>query len=133
MRLTLGQYLFAKHGGKIIFIGRFVALLRVFAALLAGVNNYPWRAFLVYNAAGGLTWALGMGIAAFWFGDAVQNVAGPLGMVALGIALFGIFAAILFIRRQERVMEERLQTLAQRDVDPVARGPEQWPRRRVRS
>ena len=56
-RIALGQYLFREHGGKIVFFGRFVAFLRVFAALLAGVNNYRWDAFLFYNAAGAIVWA----------------------------------------------------------------------------
>ncbi len=120
VRLTLGQYLFARHGGKIIFFGRFVAFLRVFAALLAGVNNYPWRAFLFFNALGGVIWAVGMGLAAFWFGDAVHNVAGPLGMVALGVALVGILAGVIFIRRQERIMERRLETIARSEMEPLA-------------
>jgi membrane protein DedA with SNARE-associated domain len=51
-RIKLGQYLFERHGAKIVFFGRFIALLRILAALLAGVNKYPWRPFLVYNAAG---------------------------------------------------------------------------------
>jgi membrane protein DedA with SNARE-associated domain len=53
----LGRYLFARYGGSIVFLGRFVALLRAFAALLAGANRLsPWR-FFVFNAAGGIVWA----------------------------------------------------------------------------
>src|SRR5579859_3233228 len=53
-RRNLGHYLFARHGGKIVFFGRFVALLRAFAALLAGVNRLPPLRFFAFNAAGGL-------------------------------------------------------------------------------
>ncbi len=42
-RIKLGQYLFLKHGTKVVFLGRFVALLRILAAFLAGVNRMPWR------------------------------------------------------------------------------------------
>jgi membrane protein YqaA with SNARE-associated domain len=56
-RLKVGQYLFLRHGGKIIFFGRFVAVLRAFAAFLAGVNRYNWEEFFLYNAAGGFVWA----------------------------------------------------------------------------
>ncbi|PWC81971.1 VTT domain-containing protein, partial [Azospirillum sp. TSO5] len=38
-RLRLGQYLFQRHGGKVVLLGRFVALLRVLTALLAGANR----------------------------------------------------------------------------------------------
>jgi membrane protein DedA with SNARE-associated domain len=49
-RIKLGQYLYLKHGAKVVFLGRFVALLRILAAFLAGVNRMPWRAFLIANA-----------------------------------------------------------------------------------
>src|SRR5712692_6100385 len=53
-RLRLGQYLFRKHGPKVVFFGRFVSVLRIFAAFLAGVNHMHWRLFLIFNAAGGI-------------------------------------------------------------------------------
>jgi len=45
-RIKLGQYLFLKHGGKIVFFGRFVAGLRVFVGIFAGANRMSWRSFL---------------------------------------------------------------------------------------
>src|ERR1700730_16246575 len=60
-KLDLGEYLFLRHGGKIVFLGRFVAVLRVFAAVLAGANRFPpWR-FLFFNVLGGITWAVAFG------------------------------------------------------------------------
>src|SRR5256886_11489333 len=53
-RLRLGQYLFQKHGSKVVFFGRFISVLRIFAAFLAGVNQMHWRRFLIFNAAGGI-------------------------------------------------------------------------------
>jgi membrane protein DedA with SNARE-associated domain len=93
-RLKVGEYLFRQHGGKIVFYGRFVAFLRIFAAMLAGANDYGWKPFLIYNAAGGLTWAALVGFGAYTFGSAVHNITGPLGIVALVIA--GIAMAILW-------------------------------------
>ena len=52
-KMKLGMYLFHKHGGKVVFFGRFVAVLRAFAALLAGINQMDWRRFFVFNVAGG--------------------------------------------------------------------------------
>jgi membrane protein DedA with SNARE-associated domain len=107
-RLKLGQYLFARHGAKIVFFGRFVAFLRIFAALLAGVNQYRWMPFLFFNAAGGIVWALVFGVGAFLFGDAIHRVSGPLGMLGLAGAAAGIIAFAYVIRREERKMEEKL-------------------------
>lgn len=107
-RLKLGQFLFRKHGAKIVFFGRFVAFLRVFAALLAGVNKYHWPQFLFFNAAGGISWALLIGIGAFLFGDSIHRISGPVGIITLAAAIAGIVAFMYFVRRGEKRMEERL-------------------------
>jgi len=52
-KLKLGQYLFSKHGGKVVFFGRFIAVLRAWAAFLAGTNRMRWDRFLLFNALGG--------------------------------------------------------------------------------
>src|SRR5260221_5719818 len=66
-KMKLGMYLFHKHGGKVVFFGRFVAVLRAFAALLAGINQMDWRRFLIFNVAGGVTWAAVIGLAGYNF------------------------------------------------------------------
>ena len=103
-RLKVGEYLFRQHGGKIVFYGRFVAFLRIFAAVLAGANNYGWRPFLIYNAAGGLVWASLIGFGAYTFGNAVHNVTGPLGCAGLIVAI----AAMVMLWRVARQHEKRL-------------------------
>jgi membrane protein DedA with SNARE-associated domain len=52
-RLEVGRRVIARHGGKIVFAGRFVALYRMWAAFLAGMTEMRWRRFLVFNATGG--------------------------------------------------------------------------------
>ena len=119
-RLALGQYLFARHGGKIVFFGRFIAFMRVFAALLAGANKYAWGPFLAYNAAGGIVWALIMGLGAYLFGNTMSQVSGPLGLIALGIAAAGIVAGFIWMRHQEKRMEAQLQAVADRELKRTA-------------
>jgi membrane protein DedA with SNARE-associated domain len=64
-KIKLGQYLFMRHGGKVVFFGRFVAVLRVLAAVLAGMNRMDWRLFFYANAAGALVWSSTIGLAAY--------------------------------------------------------------------
>src|SRR5215471_3626235 len=52
-RLKLGRFLFDRHGGKVVFFGRFMAVLRALAGVLAGAACMEWRRFLAFNAAGG--------------------------------------------------------------------------------
>lgn len=111
-RLRFGQHMFARHGAKIVFFGRFIAILRIFAALLAGVNRYSWRSFLFFNAAGGIIWAMVFGIGGFVFGDAVHRIAGPVGMIGLACAVVGLIFGWRIMRKQEALFEARMETEA---------------------
>ncbi|WP_296713024.1 DedA family protein [Rhodoblastus sp.] len=106
-RIKLGQYLFEHHGAKIVFFGRFIALLRIFAAFLAGVNRYSWGQFLFYNATGGIVWAVIFGLGGFAFGDAFERVAGPLGKIMLGLAALGVVLGWWIIHTQEKKLVAR--------------------------
>src|SRR6266702_4227435 len=75
-KLKLGQYLFLKHGGKVVFFGRFIAVLRAWAAFLAGTNRMRWPSFLVFNALGGIVWATLYGLGGYLLGKNVHRLAG---------------------------------------------------------
>ena len=119
-RLRLGQYLFAKHGSKVVFFGRFIAVLRIFAAFLAGVNRMHWRRFLIFNAAGGIIWSTIYGIAAYFLGKQLLQLSGrvDLALAIVGVAV--IIVVIVFLRRNEA----RLQ----READRAMPGPLKAPR-----
>lgn len=104
-RLKIGQFLFLKHGGKIVFFGRFLAFLRTFAALLAGANRMEWRRFLIMNGAGGLVWASIFGVGAYVFGDRLMAVSGPISAIALVLVVAGIILGIVLFRRFEDRLE----------------------------
>lgn len=106
-RLILGQYLFLRHGGKIIFFGRFVALLRTFAAVLAGANRMPWRRFVVMNALGAICWAGLIGGGAYLLGERIRAFSGPIGWALLAGASVSVVIGAFFIRRHEAVLEKR--------------------------
>lgn len=105
-RLRIAHYLFERHGGKVVFFGRFIAILRMLAALFAGVSRYDWRLFLFFNAAGGVVWALVFGIGAYLFGDAMTRVSGIFGAMALGAVVVGIAVVGIVPRRQEKKWED---------------------------
>jgi len=104
-KIKLGQYLFLRHGVKVVFLGRFVAVLRVLAAVLAGVNRMDWRRFLLANAAGAVLWASVVGFGAYFFGRAVTHVTGPVGIALAVVGLAAIVAAVLFVRAHEAELE----------------------------
>jgi membrane protein DedA with SNARE-associated domain len=110
-RLKVGQYLFLRHGSKIVFFGRFVAFLRTYAALLAGINRMSWPHFLIMNALGAICWASLFGGGAYLFGAQVKRVTGPVSLLLL-LAAIGLAAAgIYFFRRHEKELEQRAETV----------------------
>jgi membrane protein DedA with SNARE-associated domain len=104
-RIRLGQYLFKRHGGKVVFFGRFVALLRALAALLAGVNNMEWRRFILFNATGGIVWALAFGLGAYSLGEELDRLRRTAAIVLSVLAVVGAAAGFWFIRRHEAALE----------------------------
>jgi membrane protein DedA with SNARE-associated domain len=105
-KLKLGHYLFVKHGGKVVFFGRFVTVLRAWAAFLAGVNCMRWPVFLFYNALGGIVWTILYGTGAYMLGDAIHRISGPVGIVCLVLAVLLTIGGLIFLKRNEKRLEE---------------------------
>ena len=106
-RLKLGQYLFLQHGGKVVFFGRFISILRTYAAFLAGTNRMPWWRFFAFNAAGGIVWAIVFGTGAYVVGTQIHNLSQTASIVGGILAVIAIVAFLLFVRRNEgRLMAE---------------------------
>lgn len=104
-KIKLGQYLFLRHGTKVVFLGRFVAVLRVLAAVLAGINRMEWPRFLVANAAGAVLWASLVGFGAYFFGRAVTHLTRPLAIALVVVGLAALVAVLLFVRAHEAELE----------------------------
>jgi membrane protein DedA with SNARE-associated domain len=99
--IKLGQYLFREHGGMVVFLGRFVALLRILAAFLAGVNRMRWRKFLIANAAGAILWAATFGFGGYLFGKLLFQLHHAVAGVVFAIALAAFFGVGYLIHRYE--------------------------------
>jgi len=103
--LPAGERFFKRHGGKTVFLGRFVAVLRVTAAWLAGITHMTWWRFFLWNAAGGIVWATGVGLLAYYFGKAAADAVQSYGIYALVaiivVALLGVVALRVVKKRFE--------------------------------
>jgi membrane protein DedA with SNARE-associated domain len=99
-KLKIARYLFDRHGPKVVFFGRFVSVLRTYAAFLAGTSKMRWRRFLPANAAGGILWAGAYTLAAYLAGNALQQASGTIDLIFVGAAILAIVATIVIIRRQ---------------------------------
>jgi membrane protein DedA with SNARE-associated domain len=99
-KLKVARLLFDRQGTKVVFFGRFVSVLRTYAAFLAGTTKMMWRKFLPANAAGGIVWAGIYTVAAYFAGTALQHASGTIAWILAGAAVIAIVAVVLAVRHQ---------------------------------
>jgi membrane protein DedA with SNARE-associated domain len=106
--LPRAEALMRRYGGRTVFFGRFVSILRYTVAWVAGLSRMRWSTFLFWNAAGGIAWATLVGLLAYYGGQAAAAALTRYGVyAALAIALAG-GAGWLLVRRARRRVEDRL-------------------------
>jgi len=108
-RLKSGRYLFLRHGGKIVFFGRFVVFIRAWLALVAGANRMGFVHFSLANAFGGGFWVTCVGAAAYLFGKEITRFATPLAIAALVATAVALVATYFFFRHHEKEIEARAE------------------------
>jgi membrane protein DedA with SNARE-associated domain len=104
-RIKIGQYLFLRYGGNVVFFARFVPLLRSVAGFLAGANHMPWRSFMLANVSGAAVWVAMDCTAAYYLGKEVAELAGSVGL-ALAIAFVAALILLgVLLARHEKTLE----------------------------
>jgi membrane-associated protein len=94
--LARGEKFFVRHGRKAVFFGRWIPVLRVTAAWLAGASRMPWPTFALWNAAGGVSWAISIGLAGYALGAAAA------GITTLVLAALIVVAAVATVGARRR-------------------------------
>lgn len=102
MAVAAGQRFFAKHGGRAVFFGRWIALIRVATAWLAGIEHMPVGVFFFWNALGGITWAITFGLVGYFGGHAAANVLSQVGIVGAIVLGVAIVVGLGYLRWRER-------------------------------
>ncbi|MCL4831170.1 MAG: VTT domain-containing protein [Caldilineaceae bacterium] len=95
-KLAQSEDFFKRHGPKAVFLARFIPIVRMFAAVLAGINHMPTRTFTFYNAAGGVVWAVLMGSLGYFFGQNLPLIERWIKAVGAVIVVLALTAAFLF-------------------------------------
>jgi membrane protein DedA with SNARE-associated domain len=102
------EELMAKHGGKVVFFGRFITILRYTAAWVAGIAGMPWRKFLFWNAAGGICWATLVGLVAYWAGGAAADAIQRYGIYAAAVVVGAVLIFFLITHFGKKWLADRL-------------------------
>lgn len=106
-RLKFVQYLFLRYGHPIVFVGRFVMLLRAWESFLAGADAMPWRQFAPTNAAAILVWVCVWGLGAWGLGQASTGVLEWAGIAIFVVICIILIAGWLYFRRHEDELEAK--------------------------
>jgi len=103
--LEKGQQALRDNGGRAVFLARFTAFLRAVMPGLAGTARMPYRRFLVFNAAGGLVWALGFTLLGYAAGASykrIEKIAGNVSLIILAVVVLAAVFLMIRHRRRER-------------------------------
>jgi membrane protein DedA with SNARE-associated domain len=106
--LPRAEALMARHGGKTVFFGRFVTILRYTVAWIAGLSRMEWWRFLFWNAAGGIAWATAIGLIAYYAGRAAADAIQRYGLYAVVALAVGLALGWIVLRRARQRAEGRL-------------------------
>jgi membrane protein DedA with SNARE-associated domain len=102
------ERILARHGGKTVFFGRFVAVLRVGAAAVAGLAHMPWWRFFFWNASGGIVWATTVGLAAYYGGKRLADAIQRYGLYAAAVIVVALLVGWILVRRVKHRVEDAL-------------------------
>ena len=104
-RMRTVREFFDKHGPWAVFIGRFVALVRAWAAILAGTGRMEFATFTIYNSLGAIVWAGAFGTLGYLFGDSLPALRHNIGLAALAVAgVVGAGIAVYYFRHRKRAV-----------------------------
>jgi membrane protein DedA with SNARE-associated domain len=98
-KLKAGRYIFDRRGSEVVFFGRFVSVLRTYAAVLAGTNLMRWPKFLLFNAMGGIVWAAFYTGISYAAGKAFERVSGTVSLILVGVAVVVVVLVIVLTHR----------------------------------
>lgn len=103
--LDRARAFFERHGPKTVFIGRFIAILRTWAAVLAGAGCMRYGKFMVYNALGGVIWAALFGTLGYLFGRNLPTLEQDIGRVSLVLLIVVAIGVTFVLVRRERLKQ----------------------------
>jgi membrane protein DedA with SNARE-associated domain/membrane-associated phospholipid phosphatase len=103
-RLVKTHEFFANHGAQTVLLGRFVAFIRSFVGIFAGVSEMSLPVFATYNAIGGAIWVIAFSVLGYLFGRNLPRLVHYIGRVSLVIAIFiAVVAGVVFVWRWFRM------------------------------
>jgi membrane protein DedA with SNARE-associated domain len=88
---------FERNGSKTILFGRFVAVLRTWAAVIAGAACMSFTKFVTYNTLGSVVWAIVFGVLGFYFGRDLPLLERYISRASFGVFTVAVIGVVIFL------------------------------------
>ena len=98
------QQFYERHGGKTIFLARFVPIVRTFAPFVAGIGSMSYARFAMWNITGAVVWVTSLTLAGYWFGN-IPIVKRNFETVILAIIAISLLPMVVEYLRARRAVE----------------------------
>lgn len=108
--VAYAEHIFARYGVLAVFVGRFIALLRILAGPLAGSLRLAYSKFLIANVCGAIAWAGGTTYLVYYLGTSAESALSKFSYIALAVAVVLAILASTMLRRK---LEKRVQAFAE--------------------
>jgi len=101
------HHFYEKYGGKTIFIGKFLPIIRTFAPFVAGIGKMTYPKFLAFNISGAITWMCVFILGGYFFGN-LPFVKNNFSLVILGIIVLSVLPSVFeFLRARRQIKQAR--------------------------
>lgn len=119
-KLLVGRYLSDEHGPKVVFLGRFVSVLRTYAPIIAGTNRMNAIRFSVANISGALIWAGLVTGLSYGAGGVLRRTSGVVSLVLIGVAVVVVVAVVLLLRHRSEELMTRAEAAYPEEAARIA-------------
>jgi membrane-associated protein len=96
-RLVRVEALFARQGGKAVFLAHFMLGIRAFGALVAGISRMHWRTFLFYNVLAGALWATASILIGYLFSGSLDLLEEWIGSVTVLLVVLIVLTLLFYL------------------------------------
>jgi membrane protein DedA with SNARE-associated domain len=108
-KLKVGRYVLDRQGGKVVFFGRFVSVLRTYISFLAGTVHMEWKRFVLASTAGAVVWAGLYTVLSYNAAKTLQKSSGTIDIAVGAVAVVVVVAVVVLVRKQIKALGDKAQ------------------------
>jgi membrane protein DedA with SNARE-associated domain len=108
-KLKVGRYVLDRQGGKVVFFGRFISVLRTYISFLAGTVHMEWKRFALASVAGAVVWAGAYTALSYNGAQTLQKASGTIDLAIGGVAVVAVVALVVLVHKQVKALGDKAE------------------------